>query len=81
VCLDGGEVVVVEVKARSDDVYGTALEAIGPRKAGRLRAAALWWLSDRALMPCRIRFDAVVVDLDHHGLPRALQHVRDVLGE
>jgi putative endonuclease len=80
VCLDGVEVVVVEVKARYDDEYGSALEAIGPRKVMRLRTAALWWLADRALLPCRIRFDAVIVDLDWHGLPRSVQHLRDVVG-
>jgi putative endonuclease len=53
VCLDEGEVVVVEVKARFDDEYGSALEAIGPRKAGRLRAGAVWWLAQRASLPCR----------------------------
>lgn len=79
VCRESAQVVIVEVKARCNEAYGTALEAIGPRKAGRLRAAALWWLADQGLLPCAIRFDAVVVDLDGYGLPRSLHHVRDVL--
>ena len=45
VCRTGEGVVVVEVKARSGDQCGSALEAIGPRKARRLRASAIWWLS------------------------------------
>ena len=45
VCRTSSHVVVVEVKARSGDEYGSGLEAIGPRKARRLRAAAVWWLS------------------------------------
>jgi putative endonuclease len=80
VCLDGGEVVIVEVKARFDDEYGSALEAIGPRKSARLRAAAVWWLAQRASLPSRLRFDAVVVELDGHGLPRTVQHLKDIIG-
>jgi putative endonuclease len=81
VCRTSSQVVVVEVKARSGDEYGSALEAIGPRKARRLRAAAMWWLSERALLPCSLRFDAVLVALDGFGLPCSLEHVKDILGE
>ena len=80
VCIDGVGVVVVEVKARCGEEFGSALEAIGPRKAARLRGATLWWLASRGMLPCQIRFDAVVVSLDGQGLPRSLQHVKDVLG-
>lgn len=79
VCLDGPEVVIIEVKARRGDEYGSALEAIGPRKAGRLRGAALWWLADHGHLPCRMRFDAVLVELDGQGLPRTVQHLKNVL--
>ncbi len=81
VCRSSSQIVIVEVKARSGDEYGTGLEAIGPRKARRLRAAAVWWLSERELLPCSLRFDAVVVALDAFGLPRSLEHVKDILGE
>lgn len=80
ICSMAAQVVVVEVKARSGDEYGAALEAIGPRKARRLRASALWWLSDRGMLPCSVRFDAVVVALDGFGLPCSLEHVKDILG-
>lgn len=80
VCLDAGDVVVVEVKARHGDSCGSALEAIGPRKVERLQGAALWWLADRGLLPCRVRFDAVLVELDGEGLPLTVQHLKDMLG-
>lgn len=80
VCLDAGDVVVVEVKARHGDSCGSALEAIGPRKVGRLQGAALWWLADRRLLPCRVRFDAVLVELDGDGLPQTVQHLKDIVG-
>ncbi len=81
VCRTPSQIVVVEVKARSNEEYGTGLEAIGPRKARRLRASAMWWLSAEGLLPCSLRFDAVVVALDAWGLPRSLEHVKDILGE
>jgi len=80
VCRDRSEIVVVEVKSRSGDSFGSALEAIGPVKMKRLRGAAVWWLSARGLLPCAIRFDVVVVDLDRQGLPCCLQHIKDVSG-
>lgn len=80
ICKKGSEVVVVEVKARSGATYGTALEAIGPRKARRMRGAAAWWLSDRGWFPCGVRFDAVVVALDGQGVPCTIRHIKDVLG-
>jgi putative endonuclease len=81
VCRTAAQVVVVEVKARSGDAYGSALESIGPRKARRLRAAAMWWLSEQGLLPCILRFDAVLVALDGFGAPCSLEHVKDILGE
>jgi putative endonuclease len=79
ICRTLSEVVVVEVKARSGCEYGEALEAVGPRKARRLRAAAAWWLSERGLFPCPVRFDVVVVRMDREGTPRSVQHLRNVL--
>ena len=79
ICRSLAEVVIVEVKARTAAEFGEAIEAIGPRKARRLRAAAAWWLSDRGLFPCPVRFDAVVVDLDSRGLPRSLHHLKNIL--
>jgi putative endonuclease len=71
--------VIVEVKARSGQAYGTGLEAVGGLKARRLRAAALWWLADRGLLPCEIQFDVVTVLLDREGLPRRFEHLEDAI--
>jgi putative endonuclease len=79
ICRCPTHVVVVEVKARSGGQFGDGLEAIGPRKARRLRAAAMWWLSEAGWLPCPLRFDAVVVSLDSSGLPCILEHFKDVL--
>ena len=79
ICRSLSEVVIVEVKARSSDEHGGALESVGPRKASRLRAAAAWWLSERGLFPCAVRFDVVTVALDREGAPRGVHHLKNVL--
>jgi putative endonuclease len=40
VCRRGNELVVVEVKTRTSNAYGTPLEAVGARKRRSLQAAA-----------------------------------------
>lgn len=40
VCRRGSDLVVVEVKTRTDDSFGTPLEAVGSRKRRALMAAA-----------------------------------------
>ena len=40
ICRRGGELVVVEVKARSGDAFGSPLEAVGARKRRALMSAA-----------------------------------------
>ena len=40
VCRRGKELVVVEVKTRTSDAFGTPLEAVGPRKRRAVMAAA-----------------------------------------
>jgi putative endonuclease len=40
ICRRGGELVIVEVKTRTDEGFGTPAEAVGPRKRRALMAAA-----------------------------------------
>jgi putative endonuclease len=61
VCSRGSELVIVEVKTRTDERFGTPLEAVGPRKRRALVAAAAEY---RALARWRgpIRFAVVGED-------------------
>jgi putative endonuclease len=40
ICRHGAELVIVEVKTRTDEAFGTPAEAVGPRKRRALMAAA-----------------------------------------
>jgi putative endonuclease len=66
VCRRGKELVVVEVKTRTDDSFGTPLEAVGPRKRRALMSAAAEY---RALAGWRgpIRFAVVGLTLKPDG--------------
>jgi putative endonuclease len=61
VCLDGDVVVFVEVKSRSNAVYGPALRAVDARKRAKLRALAADYL--QIVAPGRrARFDVVTCE-------------------
>jgi putative endonuclease len=66
VCRRGSELVVVEVKTRTSDAFGTPLEAVGPRKRKALMAAAAEY---RALAHWRgpIRFAVVGLTVRQDG--------------
>ena len=70
ICKRGRELVVVEVKTRSSDAFGTPLEAVGSRKRRALMAAAAEY---RALAEWRgpIRFAVVGVNVTTDGGLRA----------
>ena len=60
ICRRGSELVVVEVKTRADDSFGTPAEAVGPRKRRALMAAAAEY---RALAEWRGPISYAVVGL------------------
>jgi putative endonuclease len=66
VCRRGADLVVVEVKTRSSDAFGTPLEAVGSRKRRALRSAAAEY---RAMSEWRgpIRFAVVEVVVNRDG--------------
>jgi putative endonuclease len=66
VCRRGAELVVVEVKTRTDEEFGTPVEAVGPRKRRALLAAAAEY---RALAGWRgpIRFAIVGLTVGQDG--------------
>jgi putative endonuclease len=66
ICRRGAELVVVEVKTRTNDAFGTPLEAVGTRKRKALMAAAAEY---RALANWRgtIRYAVVGLTVRSNG--------------
>jgi putative endonuclease len=74
VARDGGTVVFVEVKARTDDRFGLPAEAVGSKKQQKLRSVALHYLQKLRKQP-PARFDIVSVYVKDGG--EEIEHIRD----
>ena len=77
VCRDGNELVAVEVKTRSSDLFGSPLEAVTPRKAARLRRLLAQWLGEHQVSPSGLRVDVVGVRVPARGAAQ-VEHLRGV---
>ncbi len=76
VLRDGDTLVFCEVKTRSSAGWGEPLEAVGQRKADRLRRLAARWMSTHGVRAPEVRIDLVGV-LRTPGGP-VLEHVKGV---
>jgi putative endonuclease len=66
VALDGETLCFIEVKARTRAEFGSAIEAVGPRKQARIaRGAAMFLAKSRSRRACR--FDVLGLDREEDG--------------
>ena len=72
-----GEVVFVEVKARSSDLYGGAVAAVDSNKRRTLVRTAAGYLSRYGLWERPCRFDVVTIERKGGVFPWRLRHFRD----
>jgi putative endonuclease len=70
---EGKSLVVVEVKARSSDAYGSAAEAVTASKAQRLAKAARAVMRSPRYHGEPLRCDLAAVELDASGTPVACE--------
>ena len=61
----GGTLAFVEVKTRQDDFFGRPSEAVGSKKQQHIRRVAEIFLYRKKLNPMKIRFDVMVVEINH----------------
>jgi putative endonuclease len=71
--------VVVEVKTRSSQSYGTGEEAVTPKKLARIEQCALAYLEALGHPEQAWRVDVIAVDVDRAGRITRLRHLEDVL--
>ena len=76
---DRGTLVFVEVKERSGDSHGTAVEAVTGRKRRHIVRAARIYAAAHGRSEAAIRFDVVAIDWGPEG-PR-LRHDQGAFGE
>lgn len=76
VAADGDTTVIVEVRSRKENGrFGTAIEAVTPRKCMQVRATAQVYLRYAGLEGARIRFDVVAVTNDEAGGVKEVRHL------
>lgn len=77
IALDGGVLVFVEVRSRRNPTrFGTAVEAITPRKRAQVRSVAQIYLAMRpSARASSVRFDVVAVTFDGEGEVTELRHL------
>lgn len=79
VAEDGDTLVMVEVKARSDDGLGSPEEAITAAKALRIARATRAYVQSRRLPDRCVRVDLAAVALGPDGEPLRVEILEDIL--
>lgn len=79
---DGNSTVIVEVRTRTGNTFGTPEESITNQKAYRLRRLALYYLQSKNLLDRPGRIDLVAVKLDSKDLAvQSVNHLKNILPE
>ncbi|MBW4094624.1 MAG: YraN family protein [Acidobacteria bacterium] len=74
VAVDGGTLVIVEVKTRRSNRYGHPFEAISNAKLNRLRTLAVLWQRDHSAFLPKLRIDVVGI-LDDGKAEPVIEHL------
>ena len=77
ICRDGGTLVFVEVKTRSNERAGSPFESITPAKQRQLTRLALSYLKQHGLLDCPARFDIVGILFEDDSETPRIDHYRD----
>lgn len=76
VVRDGETLVFVEVRSRTNPIrFGSAVEAITPRKCRQVRELATIYLKHRKEEVLSIRFDVVAVTFQQKGIVSEIKHL------
>lgn len=76
IAADGIVLVFVEVRSRRNPSrFGTAIEAVTPRKQAQVRSVAQFYLAMKKIDGRSIRFDVVAVTFNGEGAVSELRHL------
>jgi putative endonuclease len=74
---DGSTLVFIEVRSRTNPTrYGSAVEAITPRKCRQVRELAAFYLKQRNSPSISLRFDVVAVTFLRDGAVAEIKHLQ-----
>jgi putative endonuclease len=79
VALDGEAIVVVEVRTRSSDTYGTPEESLTSQKRRHLQNAALAYLQKKDRLDAVWRIDVVAIDAHRSGDLERIEHYTNAI--
>lgn len=78
VAMDGDCLVIVEVRTRRGDHYGSAEESVTPAKQARLQALAVAYCAETG-WDGPLRIDVLAVSLSPQGVLIEINHVKDAV--
>ncbi len=80
IAQDGGEIVFVEVKTRTNSTSGRILpeENITRSKLYKLNKAASFYISKNKLYDSAYRFDAITLVVNQNGSSASLKHIKNI---
>ncbi|WP_373229612.1 YraN family protein [Cohnella sp.] len=74
---DNTTLVFVEVRSRTNPTrFGSAVEAVTPRKCRQVRELATFYLKQRKGPPTSIRFDVIAVTFLREGIVAEIRHLQ-----
>jgi putative endonuclease len=73
---DDGMIIFIEVKTRTNQKFGAAIEQISSSKAQRLQATAQRYLSQNDLENAECRIDLLSIEMDRRGRVSNVEHVQ-----
>jgi len=77
ICQDSNTIVFVEVKTRSQTLFGRPEEAVTRAKRAKIERLSQWYLAEKRLEDSDVRLDVVSVRLDS-GL-ESVEHIIGVI--
>lgn len=79
IALDNDTIVIVEVRTRSSDAFGTPEESLTQQKRRHLEKSALAFLQEQDHLDVAWRIDVIAIDAFQHGTVDRISHYENAL--
>lgn len=80
ICVKDNTLVFVEVKTRTSNLYGGAIEAIAYHKIKSLIKTVQFYKMLHSKLPELMRVDAILIDLNSNNEVKNIEHVENISG-